>query len=79
MYKGKKETTNIEVGERNIHPHIEKNKYNVCVKTVTRPNVQEQCIYKRRKISTMYVQKRSQDPMYKNSVSIKEEKKRKDT
>ena len=49
VYKGRKETTYIEVGERNIHPHIEKNKYNVCVKTVTRPNVQEQCIYKRRK------------------------------
>ena len=49
MYKGRKETTHVEVGERNIHLHIEKNNYNVCVKTVTRPNVQEQCIYKRRK------------------------------
>ena len=48
MYKGRKETIHVEVGERNIHPHIEKNEYNVCVKTVTRPNVQEQCIYKRR-------------------------------
>ena len=48
MYKGRKETTHVEVGERNIHPHIEKNKYNVCVKMVIRPNVQEQCIYKRR-------------------------------
>ena len=28
MYKGRKETTHVEVGERNIHPHIEKNKYN---------------------------------------------------
>ena len=28
------------------------------------------------KISTMYVYKWSQDPMYKNNVSIKEEKKR---
>ena len=55
VYKGKKETTNIEVGERNIHPHIEKNKYNVCVKTVTRPNVQEQCIYKRRKEKKRYI------------------------
>ena len=49
VYKRRKETTHLEVGERNIHPHIEKNKYNVCVKIVTRPNVQEQCIYKRRK------------------------------
>ena len=49
MYKGKKETTHVEVGERNINAYIEKNEYNVCVKTVTRPNVQEQCIYKRRK------------------------------
>ena len=49
MYKEKKETTHVEVGERNIHPYIEKNEYNVCVKMVTRPNVQEQCIYKRRK------------------------------
>ena len=49
MYKRRKETTHVEVDERNIHPHIEKNKYNVCVKIVTRPNVQEQCIYKRRK------------------------------
>ena len=49
MYKGRKETTHVEVGERNIHPYIEKNKYNVCIKTVTRPNVQEQYIYKRRK------------------------------
>ena len=49
MYKGRRETTHVKVGERNIHPHIEKNKYNVYVKTITRPNVQEQCIYKRRK------------------------------
>ena len=49
MYKGRKETIHVEVGETNIHLHIEKNKYNVCVKTVTRPNVQEQCIYKRKK------------------------------
>ena len=49
MYKGRKEKTHVEVGERNIHPHIEKNKYNIYVKIVTRPNVQEQCIYKRRK------------------------------
>ena len=41
VYKGRKETTHVEVGERNIHPHIKKNKYNVCVKTVTKPNVQE--------------------------------------
>ena len=44
VYKGRKETTHVEVGESNIHPHIEKNKYNVCVKTATRSNVQEQCI-----------------------------------
>ena len=25
------------------------NKYNVCVKMVTRPNVQEQCVYKKKK------------------------------
>ena len=48
MYKGRKETIHVEVGERNIHPHIEKNEYNVCVKTVTKPNVQEQCIYKKK-------------------------------
>ena len=44
VYKERKETTHVEVGERNIHPHIKKNEYNVCVKTITRPNVQEQCI-----------------------------------
>ena len=44
MHKERKETTHMEVGERHIHPHIEKNKYNVCGKPVTRPNVQEQCI-----------------------------------
>ena len=54
-YKGRKETTNVKVGERNIHPHMEKNEYNVCVKTVTRPNVQEQCIYKRRKEKKRYI------------------------
>ena len=41
VYKGRKETTHVEVGERNIHPYIEKNKYNICVKMVTRPKVQE--------------------------------------
>ena len=41
MYKGRKETTHVEVGERNIHPYIEKNKYNVCVKMITILNVQE--------------------------------------
>ena len=30
VYKERKETTHVEVGERNIHPHIEKNKYNIC-------------------------------------------------
>ena len=49
MYKGRKEITHVEVDERNIHRHIEKNEYNVCVKTVTRPNVQEQCIHTRKK------------------------------
>ena len=47
MYKGRKETTHVEVGERNIHPHIKKNEYNVCVKTVTR-----QCT------GTMYLKKK---------------------
>ena len=49
VYKRRKETTHVEVSKRNIYPYIEKNKYSVCVKTATRPNVQEQCIYKRRK------------------------------
>ena len=44
VYKERKETTHVEIGKRNIHPHIEKNEYSVCVKTITRPNVQEQCI-----------------------------------
>ena len=43
MYKERKETTYVEVGERNIHPHIEKVS-TMYVKMVTRPNVQEQCI-----------------------------------
>ena len=47
MYKGRKETTHVEVGERNIHPHIKKNEYNVCVKTVIR-----QCT------GTMYLNKK---------------------
>ena len=41
-----------------------------------RKNIHQQYI---RKISTMYVYKWSQDLMYKNNVSKKERKKRKDT
>ena len=42
MHKERKETTHVRVDERNIYPHIEKNKYNVCQWMVTRPKVQEQ-------------------------------------
>ena len=49
MYKERKETIHVRVGERNIHPH-------------------------KKRISTMYVKKWSQDLMYKNNVSIKERK-----
>jgi len=28
VYKERKETTHVMIGERNIHQHIEKNKYN---------------------------------------------------
>ena len=47
--KGKKETTHVELGERNIHPHIKIISTMYVKKMVTRPNVQEQCIYKRKK------------------------------
>ena len=30
VYKDRKETTHIRVGERNIHQHIKKKKYNAC-------------------------------------------------
>ena len=30
MYKDRKETTHVKVGERNIHQYIKKKKYNVC-------------------------------------------------
>ena len=39
------------VGERKTYINIyKKDKYNVCQKMVTRPKVQEQCIYKGKKI-----------------------------
>ena len=50
MHKLIKETTHVRVGVGEKHTLIYKEyKYNVCIKMVTRPNVQEQCIYKRKK------------------------------
>ena len=49
MYKERKKTTHVRVGERNIHPHIKIISTMYVKKMVTRPNVQEQCIYQRRK------------------------------
>ena len=50
VHKERKETTHVrDRWKKNIHPHIEKKKYNLCQEMVTRPKVQEQCIYKRKK------------------------------
>ena len=51
MHKERKETTHVRIGERNIHQNIKKisTMYVKKKKMVTRPKVQEQCIYKRKK------------------------------
>ena len=45
VYKDRKETTHIRVGERNIHQHIKKKRYKY-VNMVTRP------VYKKKEVST---------------------------